>query len=78
MIAAYHESLDAAGPRFDWEEIRQAPAWLQDGARPRDRHAVWVAERRAAAIWSATYGCGLLRDPPGPTLPRLRGYINHA
>jgi hypothetical protein len=27
-IAAYHESLDARA-RFDWEEIRRAPAWLK-------------------------------------------------
>jgi hypothetical protein len=53
VIAAYHESLDERA-RFDWEEIRRpgsrrcSPATITRSGSP----------TRAAANWSATYGCG--------------------
>ncbi|HZZ08605.1 MAG TPA: GNAT family N-acetyltransferase [Candidatus Binataceae bacterium] len=73
-IAAYHESLDARA-RFDWEEIRQAPAWLKT-VLARDHHAVWVADAGGGHLVGYLW-VRLLRDHQG-YLPRVRGYINHA
>jgi L-amino acid N-acyltransferase YncA len=73
-MAAYHESLDKRAC-FDWEEIRQAPVWLQT-VLARDHHALWVADagdgHLAGYLWVR-----LLRDHSG-YLPRVRGYVNHA
>ena len=73
-MAAYHESLDERA-RFDWEEIRQAPVWLQT-VLARDHHALWVADagdgHLAGYIWVR-----LVRDHSG-YLPRVRGYVNQA
>ena len=68
-MAAYHESLDERA-RFDWEEIRQAPIWLQT-VFARDHHALWVADggdgHLAGYLWVR-----LVRDHSG-YLPRMRG-----
>ncbi len=74
VIAAYHESLDARA-RFDWEEIRQAPAWLKT-VLARDHHAVWVADAGGGHLVGYLW-VRLLRDHQG-YLSRLRCYINHA
>jgi GNAT superfamily N-acetyltransferase len=73
-IAAYHESLDARA-RFDWDEIRLAPAWLKT-VIARDHHAVWVADAGDGHLVGYLW-VRLLRDHQG-YLPRVRGYINHA
>ncbi|MGH7935295.1 MAG: GNAT family N-acetyltransferase [Candidatus Binataceae bacterium] len=73
-IAAYHEALDTRA-RYDWDEIREAPAWLK-AVIHRDHHAIWVADhgngRLVGYLW-----VHLRRDRQG-YLPRLKGYINHA
>ncbi|MGH7914506.1 MAG: GNAT family N-acetyltransferase [Candidatus Binataceae bacterium] len=73
-IAAYHESIDERA-RFDWEEIRQAPAWLKT-VLASDHHALWVADARNGHLVGYLW-VRLVRDHQG-YLPRLRGYINHA
>ena len=73
-IAAYHESLDERA-RFDWEEIRQAPTWLQT-VLARDHHALWVADAGDGHLVGYLW-VRLMRDHQG-YLPRVRGYVNHA
>lgn len=73
-IAAYHEAVDPRA-RFDWEEIRRAPAWLKT-VLARDHHALWVADsgegRLVGYLWVRLH-----RDRQG-YLPRERGYVNQA
>jgi L-amino acid N-acyltransferase YncA len=73
-IAAYHEAIDERA-RFDWDEIRQAPAWLNT-VLARDHHSVWVADagggHLAGYLWARLH-----RDRQG-YLPRVRGYVNQA
>jgi len=72
-ISAYHEALDDRA-RFDWDEIHRAPDWLPL-LLGRDHHAIWVADAGPQLI--GYLWVHLRRDRQG-SLPRLRGYINHA
>jgi GNAT superfamily N-acetyltransferase len=74
-ITAYHESLDERA-RYDWDEVRKAPEWLQLVLNRSDRHQIWVADfgdgHLVGYLWIN------LRLQREGRLPRVIGYIRHA
>jgi GNAT superfamily N-acetyltransferase len=73
-LATYEEALDERA-RYDWNEIRRAPEWLQV-VLAREHHAVWVADagggRLAGHLWVR------LRRSHESAVPAVTGYISQA